>query len=84
MRIEFTPDASSGLMVVPTLERKKIQAKIEAFAANPKGPHGKWWKPFTANAGRIRQGDWRVLYLIDWENEIVTITAMDHRSKVYR
>jgi mRNA-degrading endonuclease RelE of RelBE toxin-antitoxin system len=84
MRIEFTSDASSSLLSVPTYERKKIQAKIKAFGSNPRGQYGKWVKPFTASTGRIRQGDWRALYLIDWENEIVMITAVDHRSKVYR
>ena len=84
MRIEFTSDAYSSLLGVPAQERKKIHAKIKAFGGSPRGQHGKWLKPFTASTGRIRQGDWRALYLIGWKDEIVTITAVDHRSKAYR
>ncbi len=82
MKIFFAGGASLSGMA--TRERLKLQAKIEALAMNPRGQHGKWLKPFTVNTGRIRQGDWRALYIIDWEHETLTITAIGNRSKIYR
>lgn len=32
---------------------------------------------------RLRVGDWRVVYLIDLPQRVVTITAIKHRKDIY-
>jgi mRNA-degrading endonuclease RelE of RelBE toxin-antitoxin system len=83
VKVEFSSRAASGLLEIPTRERARLQSKIEAFAATPKGPHGKWWKFFSPTEGRIRQGDWRALYLIDWTAETVFVIEVLHRRDAY-
>jgi mRNA interferase RelE/StbE len=36
------------------------------------------------NAFRVRAGDYRVIYVVDDEAEVVTITKFGHRGSVYR
>jgi mRNA interferase RelE/StbE len=33
---------------------------------------------------KLRVGDWRVIYKVDWMKDVITIVAIDHRSKVYK
>lgn len=82
-KVVWTTEATSGLTKLPAKDARSMVAKVEAFAARPRGPHGKWWKAFSDTTGRIRQGDWRAAYLIDWDAETVTITDVDHRSRIY-
>ena len=32
---------------------------------------------------RLRVSDYRIIYTVDYDNRIVTITAIGHRSKIY-
>ncbi|MEK6809510.1 MAG: type II toxin-antitoxin system RelE/ParE family toxin [Nanoarchaeota archaeon] len=33
---------------------------------------------------KLRVGDWRVVYKIDWKEQTIIASYIDHRSKVYR
>jgi mRNA interferase RelE/StbE len=33
---------------------------------------------------KLRVGDWRVVYKIAWEEKMLTVSYIDHRSKAYR
>ena len=56
--------------------------KIRRLAANPR-PQG-CQKLSGADAYRIRQGDWRVVYAVDDESREVTIDKIGNRREIYR
>lgn len=55
---------------------------MQALAAIPRPPSCK--KLSDDNRYRIRQGDYRILYLIDDKSLEVTVVKIAHRSQAYR
>ncbi len=53
-------------------------------------PDGYDVKPLTdqkilgLNAYRLRLGDYRVLYAVDWDNKIVYVVRIEPRSRAYK
>ena len=62
---------------------RRIVARIEALAANPRPP-GCVKLQGADDLWRIRVGEYRVIYSIDNNARIVDITAVRHRSDAYR
>jgi len=61
---------------------KRIDRKILGLADNPRFPGCKKLRGYK-DQWRIRVGDWRVVYLIDDQAKLVTITRVAHRREVY-
>jgi mRNA interferase RelE/StbE len=57
-------------------------SKIESLAQNPRPPGCKKLKGYK-DKWRIRIGDWRVVYIIDDETKLVSVTRIAHRREVY-
>jgi mRNA interferase RelE/StbE len=64
-------------------DREKLVARIQGQVANP-GPHGSEKLAGYADRYRVRQGSYRVIYLVDDEASVVTIYKIGHRKDVYR
>ena len=64
-------------------DREKLVTRVQGLAANPR-PHGSEKLAGYADRYRIRQGNYRVVYLIDDEASVVTIYKIGHRKDVYR
>ncbi len=60
----------------------RIDRKILTLADNPR-PAGCKKLRGHKDQWRIRVGDWRVVYLIDDEAKLITITRVAHRREVY-
>jgi mRNA interferase RelE/StbE len=81
--IKLDPYARKALGAIDTPIRRRIVARIDELAAEPrppgaimlKGRHGDW---------RIRVGDWRVIYTIDDSVLLVLVIEVNHRREVYR
>ena len=58
-------------------------ARIQGLATNPR-PHGSEKLAGYSDRYRIRQGNFRIVYLIDAEASEVTIYKVGHRKDVYR
>ncbi len=82
--IEWSPTALRNLARLP---EKVATAAVEfaygALAANPRrvGHELRFELEGKRSANR---GDYRVVYEIDTKARVVTILAIDHRSKIYR
>ena len=63
-------------------DRRRIAARIQGLSANPR-PAGTE-KLSGEEKYRIRQGDYRVLYVIDDGAQTVTVVSLGHRRDVYR
>ena len=59
--------------------------KLEAIAADPTASHPNV-KPLVGrkDAYRLRQGDWRIVYVVDRATQRMHILAVDTRGDVYK
>lgn len=81
--IRFDPYARQALSKIDKADRRRILARIERLANDPrppgaamlKGRHGDW---------RIRAGDYRVIYTIQDAMLLVLVIEVGHRSSIYR
>lgn len=60
----------------------RIDRKILALADDPRPPGCKKLRGYK-DQWRIRVGDWRIVYITDDEEKLVTITRVAHRREVY-
>jgi mRNA interferase RelE/StbE len=74
--------AAKELEAAPKKDRKRIAARIKSLGATPRPPGSE--KLSGHEKYRIRQGDYRVLYLIEDASLIVTVVKIGHRREVYR
>lgn len=83
-RVDFTLQAEEDLSRIDRNIAKRIAEKIEWFCQNIdhiiKEPlTGKFKGKY-----KLRVGDWRIIYSIEHSSQIVTIYAIEHRSRVYK
>jgi mRNA interferase RelE/StbE len=64
-------------------DRRRIVARIGGLAADPR-PHGAEKLAGYDDRYRVRQGQYRIVYLIDDSSRQVTIFKVGHRKDVYR
>lgn len=64
-------------------DRQRIIAKIQSLASNPR-PRGSEKLAGYADRYRIRQGNYRVVYLVDDEADEIIIYKVGHRGDIYR
>ena len=60
----------------------RIDKKILSLADNPRPAGSKKLRGYK-DQWRIRVGDWRVLYIVDDEAKVVSVTRIAHRSDAY-
>jgi mRNA interferase RelE/StbE len=63
-------------------DRQRLVTRIRSLATNPRPPGCQ--KVAGTQKHRIRQGNCRILYLVDDDEEIVTIVKFGDRKEVYR
>ncbi len=64
-------------------DRERIVARIQGLADNPR-PHGSEKLAGYDDRYRVRQGSFRVVYLIDDDSRTITVFKIGHRREVYR
>ena len=64
-------------------DRQRIVAKIQGLATSPR-PHGCEKLAGYSDRYRVRQGNYRIVYLVDDEASEVTIFKVGDRKDVYR
>lgn len=67
---------------IQSKDLEKIDRAIELLRGNPLPVGAK--KLAGQDFFRIRQGDYRIIYHVDWVLKIVTIARVGHRKDVYR
>lgn len=75
-------DAEKEIRGFPKADIKRIVEKILTLPGDPR-PSG--CEKLKGETGyRVRQGHYRILYLVDDEEKSVTIIKVGHRREVYR
>ena len=64
-------------------DRTRIIHRMRSLGENPR-PHGSEKLAGYDDRYRIRQGQFRIIYLIDDKRKEITIYKIGHRSEVYR
>jgi mRNA interferase RelE/StbE len=64
-------------------DRVRVATKIQALADNPR-PQGSEKLAGFSDRYRIRQGNFRIVYLVDDDKHMVTIYKIGDRKDVYR
>ena len=84
----YTEDALNYLeTVVPAKIRGQIKRRIEALASNPTPPGSKKLQGVTDGEDpirRVRQGDYRILYVVKNDPDQIIVLDIGHRKNVYR
>ncbi len=81
-KIIFKKSAVKELGNIPKKDMSKIIKRIQSLTDNPR-PAGSE-KLATHECYRIRQGNYRVIYIIDDINLTIDIFKIGHRREVYR
>lgn len=80
--IQIKKSAQKEIKALPVSDKKRIIAKIQALADDPRGQHSK--KISAQERYRVRVGVYRILYEIHDDILIVMIVKVAHRKEVYR
>ena len=74
--------AEKELRSLPGVDLKRVVKRLARLSINPR-PVGSE-KISGQNHYRIRQGNWRIIYLVNDRRKEVTIFRIGHRREVYR
>lgn len=82
--LDFTPEAENDLSKLDKGLRKRVIDKLDWLQANfnniiPSTLGGDWQECF-----KLRVGDWRVIYKVDWGKHLITVYIVDRRDKIYK
>jgi mRNA interferase RelE/StbE len=82
-RIELSRQAARYLARLSRSDQERMARRIDQIAGDPYGPHS---KPLTNLAGRrsARVGGYRIIFAVDDETEVVSISDIGPRGQVYR
>jgi mRNA interferase RelE/StbE len=80
-QIQVLPVAVRAIKKLPPEAKRRVQAAVELLAEDPRPPAAK--KLTGRPEGRVRTGDYRVLYRIQDEVLTVVIAPAGHRRDIY-
>jgi mRNA interferase RelE/StbE len=83
MRLIVSPSAERDLGKLAREVAIRVAMAIDGLATNPRPPGCLLLRDREPPTGRMRVGDWRVLYEIDDRAGLVRIRNVYHRSKAY-
>lgn len=82
MKIIYSKVAEKEILNLDRPLGQRIYKKVDLLKDQPYG-----WssQKLSGNKGyRIRIGDYRVIYIIDKKNKIITVIKIGHRREVYK
>ncbi len=82
-KVQILPSViRKDLIKIPKTDVKKIMAKIESLGENPRPS---WSKKLSGREEyRGRQGNYRILYIIEEAIQIVEVVKVGHRKDIYK
>ena len=81
-KVEIRRRAQRALGRLPKTDFQAVVEAIKELAQTPR-PRGVE-KVKSAGLWRIRQGDYRIIYGIDDNQQLVTVVRVGHRREIYR
>ena len=81
-KLLIKPSAVKELESIPEKDRSRIVYRIQGLDDNPR-PHG-CEKLSGQDKYRLRQGKYRILYLVKDEEVVVIVVRVAHRKEAYK
>lgn len=81
-KIEIKKSAQKEIQSLPPQDIKRVVAKIQLLAANPRSADSK--KLTSQDQYRVRVGQYRILYEIHDDILLIMIVRVANRKEVYR
>ncbi len=81
--VELTPAARRQLRKLDPPIQRRIAARIDALAEDPRPDGVVKLTDIDPPAYRVREGDWRIVYRIEDDALVVVVVRVGHRSEVY-
>jgi mRNA interferase RelE/StbE len=83
LHIRIADDAASFLLGLPERQAKQIDARILRLASDP-FPQGCVKLQGSSNVFRVRQGAYRILYRVQYGENLLFVDAIGDRKNIYR
>lgn len=82
--LEFSPEAQKDLAKLDRDIRRRIIDKLNWLVENfehifPEILTGEFREFY-----KLRAGDWRVMYKVNWQNKFIIVSYIDRRDKSYK
>jgi mRNA interferase RelE/StbE len=81
--LEFRPSARKAVDQLPHEVFRRVKLKIDGLADDPR-PRQCVKLAGHESLFRLRAGDWRIVYAVDDDRQLVTVTIVAHRRESYR
>lgn len=81
--VSYSKQARKFLLESEKTLAKRLVKKIEQLTGKPFMHDTKIVEGYTEKLFRVRVGDYRILYEIDYSNKLIGIVKIEHRSKAY-
>jgi mRNA interferase RelE/StbE len=81
-RIELKPSAVRALSSLPKKDQRRISAKIDSLAKNPRPPGAEKIEG-RENLYRLRSEDYRILYQVQARLLLILVVKIGHRREIY-
>ena len=81
-RIELKPSAVRALSNLPKKDQRRISAKIDSLAKNPR-PRGTEKIEGREDLYCIRSGDYRIIYQVQARVLLILVVKIGHRREIY-
>mgnify|MGYP001616265716 CR=1 FL=1 len=81
-RLLIKPSAVKELEILPRKDRPRVVARIRGLSVVPRPPGCE--KLSGQDLYRVRQGRYRILYVVQDPEQAVVIIRIGHRREVYR
>ncbi|NCN25929.1 type II toxin-antitoxin system mRNA interferase toxin, RelE/StbE family [Candidatus Wolfebacteria bacterium CG18_big_fil_WC_8_21_14_2_50_39_7] len=82
--LEFTLDAERDLAKLDCEIRRRIIDKLDWLLENFEAIFPSVLSGEFREFYKLRVGDWRVIYKINWEERIIIVCCVDRRDKIYK
>jgi len=83
MRVIISPAAQRDIRRLAPSVAERVVAALRELRDNLRPPGCRLLRDHRPPTWRVRVGNWRILYEIDDDADIVTITGVRHRSRAY-
>ena len=83
-QVVWNPEVYDDLSALNKTTAGKIIGRVESYLVQDPVNLGKPLTGALTGISRYRYGDYRILYVMDFETHTVTILAVRHRREVYR
>lgn len=82
-RILIESRALKHLARLDPVIRRRVAKAIDGLSTNPE-PAGCIALKGITGAMRLRVGDYRIVYLVAWDKQAISVVDIDHRKDIYR